>query len=261
MFSFHPTRRALLKTLALAPAAAALPGRLLASAGEALRWTNWSGNQSCTPKAIHYPTDEAQLRQILATSEGTLRCFGGSHSFSGVVPTDGTLVSLEVMSGLKRYDSDKLTATFGPGTRLGMASAAQYEIGQSFMNEPDINLQALAGALATSTHGTGLSLPCISGMVESLRLMTVDGNVMELSEKDGDLFRAAICNVGALGIVTEVTLHNVPAYRLQEETRVVGLREAIKSFDQSRWKALENFSALADRNAHQAYLEFEKAAF
>ena len=237
MFSIRPSRRALLKTLALAPAAAALPGRLLASASEALTWTNWSGNQSCTPKAIHYAGDEEQLRQILAANPGTVRCFGGSHSFSGVVPTEDTLISLEMMSGLKRHNPEELTATFGPGTRLGMASAAQYEIGQSFMNEPDINLQALAGALATSTHGTGQGLPSLSGMVKSLRLMTASGEVLTLSEKDGDLFRAALCNVGALGIVTEITLQNVPAYRLEEETRVVSLREAMDYIDSARHTA------------------------
>lgn len=233
MFSFNPSRRGLLKALALAPAAATLPGRLWANAAEALSWRNWSGNQTCNPAALHYPSSEDELRAIVAGARA-VRCFGGSHSFSPVVPTNDTLVSLEVMSGLKRHDPEKLTATFGPGTRLGMASAATYEVGQSFMNEPDINLQSLAGALATSTHGTGQTLPSLSGMVESLRLMTATGEVLDLSEKDGDLFRAALCHVGALGIVTEVTLHNVPAYRLEEETRVVSLREAMDFIDSAR---------------------------
>jgi FAD/FMN-containing dehydrogenase len=64
-------------------------------------------------------------------------------------------------------------------------------------------------------------------MVAGMRLMTVDGEVLELTEADGDLFRAACTSLGALGIVTELTFKNVPAYRLQDETRVMALRDAM----------------------------------
>ena len=227
MMTINLQRRALLKAMMLGAGAMTLPGRLLASAGSTLRWQNWSGNQVAHPDAMHFPMDEDALRQILKAASGTVRVYGGSHSFSGLVPTDHTLISLEGMSGLRRHDPDALTASFGPGTRIAMASAQNWEIGQSFMNEPDINLQSLAGAVATSTHGTGTSLPSLSGMVAGMRLMTVDGEVLELSEADGDLFRAACTSLGALGIVTELTFKNVPAYRLQDETRVMPLRDAM----------------------------------
>ena len=227
MMNVSLQRRALLKAMMLGAGAAALPGRLFASAADKLRWQNWSGNQVAHPQAMHFPASEEALREILKASAGTVRVYGGSHSFSGLVPTDQTLISLEAMSGMRRHDSQALTASFGPGTRIGAASAQNWQIGQSFMNEPDINLQSLAGAVATSTHGTGTSLPCLSGMVAGVRLMTVDGDVLELTEADGDLFRAACTSLGALGIVTELTFKNVPAYRLQDETQVMGLREAM----------------------------------
>lgn len=227
MMNIPLQRRALLKAMLLGAGAMTLPARLLASAGTPLRWQNWSGNQVAHPEAMHFPRDEDALQEILRTTTGTVRVYGGSHSFSGLVPTDQTLISLEAMSGMRSYDSQALTATFGPGTRIGAASAQNWQIGQSFMNEPDINLQSLAGAVATSTHGTGTSLPSLSGMVAGVRLMTVDGETLELSAKDGDLFRAACASLGALGIVTELTFQNVAAYRLQDETRVMGLRDAM----------------------------------
>ena len=227
MMTINLQRRALLKAMMLGAGAMALPGRLLANASSALRWQNWSGNQVAHPEAMHFPMDEDGLRQILKAATGTVRVYGGSHSFSGLVPTDHTMISLEGMSGIRRHDPDALTASFGPGTRIGMASAQNWEIGQSFMNEPDINLQSLAGAVATSTHGTGSSLPSLSGMIAGVRMMTVDGEILELTEADGDLFRAACASLGALGIVTELTFKNVPAYRLQDETRVMGLRDAM----------------------------------
>lgn len=227
MMAINLQRRALLNVMMLGAGAMALPGRLLANAGSTLRWQNWSGNQVAHPEAMHFPMDEDALRQILKAAAGTVRVYGASHSFSGLVPTDHTLISLEGMSGIRRHNPDALTASFGPGTRIAMASAQNREIGQSFMNEPDINLQSLAGAVATSTHGTGTSLPSLSGMVADMRLMTADGEILELSDADGDLFRAACASLGALGIVTELTFKNVPAYRLQDETRVMGLRDAM----------------------------------
>lgn len=227
MMTINLQRRALFKALMLGAGAMTLPGRLLANAGSTLRWQNWSGNQVAHPKAMHFPMDENALRQILQAASGTVRVYGASHSFSGLVPTDHTMVSLEGMSGMRRHNADALTASFGPGTRIAMASAQNWEVGQSFMNEPDINLQSLAGAVATSTHGTGSSLPSLSGMVAGMRMMTIDGEILELTEADGDLFRAACASLGALGIVTELTFKNVPAYRLQDETRVMALRDAM----------------------------------
>lgn len=235
MVTINFQRRALLKALGLGAGALLLPSRLLAETGATLRWQNWSGNQVATPQAMLYPADEAALVDILRSAE-RLRVFGGSHSFSALVPTDHTLVSLEAMSGLRRHDSEALTATFGPGTRIGMASAQNWSIGQSFANEPDINLQSLAGAVATSTHGTGTGLPSLSGMVAGLRLMTVDGEVLTLTEADGELFRAACCSLGALGIVTELTFRNTPAHRLQEETRVMPLRDAMDLMEREHHK-------------------------
>ena len=222
-------RRSLLKLAGFGAAAALLPTRL--SAAAANRWANWSGNQTAAPNAIHYPANKAQLADLLRSSTGTVRCFGGSHSFSALVPTDDTLISLEAFNGLQQHNSEKNTATFGAGTRLGGASSQAWDIGQSFVNEPDINLQSLAGAIATSTHGTGRNLPSLSGLVESLTLMTAEGELLPLNQSDGDMFRAAICSLGALGAVTDITFKNQPRYLLKEQTRVMSLKEALMLVD------------------------------
>ena len=220
-------RRAFLKALGSAGAAGALaPGQLLADAGESSSaWQNWSGNQTANPGQMAFPRNDDELRQAMSGSTGTLRAFGGSHSFSGVVPTDNTLISLEAMAGLKHQDGDLFT--WGAGTRLGMASAQAWSQGHSFTNEPDINLQSLAGAIATSTHGTGRQLTSLSGQVEALTLMLPDGESLSLTEKDGDPFLAACCSLGALGIVTDLTFRHQPAYRLKEHTWTLPLREAM----------------------------------
>ena len=234
MYQVPVHRRTLLKLALLGASIAMLPGGLLANARQ--QWRNWSGNQVAHPSAIAFPRDEDELRALVRSSTGVLRPFGGSHSFSALVPSEDTLISLEALQGLRTYDSKRHTATFGAGTRLGMASAESWRIGQSFANEPDINLQSLAGAIATSTHGNGQTLNALSAMVESLRLMTSEGELLSLSSADGDLFRAACCSLGALGIVTEITFQQLPAFRLEEETSVMPLREAMDLIDKERGK-------------------------
>lgn len=225
-------RRSLLSLTGALASATLLPGRLLASGRQ--QWQNWSGNQLAAPAAIHYPDSVAALQDILSTTPGSVRCFGGSHSFSALVPSDDTLISLEAMSGLQHSDSATGISRFGAGTRLAMASQQAWQQGLSFTNEPDINLQSLAGAIATGTHGTGRQLPCLSAQVTELDLLTADGTLHSLSAADGDLFRAAQCSLGALGIVTAVSFQQQPAYRLRETTRAMNLDEAFEMIDSEK---------------------------
>ncbi|MBF5058112.1 FAD-dependent oxidoreductase [Alcanivorax sp. 521-1] len=225
-FNLSLDRRGFLKALAATAGAGALPGLARASEQAAGgQWQNWSGNQSARPRDLAYPATEDALKQLLAATSGTVRAFGGSHSFSGVVPTDDTLVSLEAMAGLRGRDGDVLH--FGAGTRIAQAGAQAWGEGQSLINEPDINLQSLAGAIATSTHGTGLGLPSLSAQVDGLTLLDMAGRRHRLTAKDGELFDAARCSVGALGLVTEVSLRTEPAYRLEEHTWTLPLDEAM----------------------------------
>lgn len=219
-------RRTLLTASSLAASAALLPGRLLADTRK--HWRNWSGNQQASPAALHYPGSVEALREILGATRGTVRCFGGSHSFSALVPTDDTLISLESVSGLQGSAGASGVSRYGAGTRLAMASQLAWQQGLSFANEPDINLQSLAGAIATSTHGTGLSLPSLSAQVSALELVSADGTLHSLSAADGDLFRAAQCSLGALGIITAIEFAQQPRYFLREHSEVMDLDEAIE---------------------------------
>ena len=232
-FNLSLDRRGFLKALAATAGAGAVPALARAADdGSGGQWQNWSGNQSARPRNLAYPATEEALQQLLAATTGTVRAFGGSHSFSGVVPTDDTLVSLEAMAGLRGRDGDVLH--FGAGTRIAQAGDQAWGEGRSLINEPDINLQSLAGAIATSTHGTGVGLPSLSAQVAGLTLLDMDGQRHRLTAADGDLFDAARCSVGALGLVTEVSLRTAPAYRLEEHTWTLPLDEAMDFVEQEK---------------------------
>ncbi|MBS0589001.1 MAG: FAD-binding protein, partial [Proteobacteria bacterium] len=149
-------RREWLKAAGLIGAAAALPGALRAQARErVVVWRNWSGAQSCIPSARLAPANEEQL--IAAVREASsIRAVGSGHSFSALVPTDGTLLSLGNLSGIISHDAQKLQAEIWAGTPMSQLGEPLKQVGQALPNMADIDYQTLAGAIATSTHGTGV---------------------------------------------------------------------------------------------------------
>lgn len=222
-----PRRRFL---LSLAGMAAWRPG--LASADS---WQNWSGWQKAQPQQVAYPNSEAELAKLVRNGVAPIRVFGGGHSFSPVALSQGTMISVEQLYGIASHDAAACTATIGAGSRIASLGEPLKAIGQALLNEADINMQSLGGALSTATHGTGRSLQCYSAAVRALRLVLPDGSVAECSpQKDRELFEAARVGVGSLGVITQATMQNRPAYRLREVVSVMSLDKAMDLVERER---------------------------
>lgn len=181
-------------------------------------WRNWSRSLSATPSRRVAPLAEAAVaaavRTAAARGEG-VRVAGSGHSFTPLVPTDGTLLSLKHMSGLVAVDAAAGLATVQAGTTIHDLGPLLLAHGLALENQGDIDAQAIAGAVATGTHGTGAGLGSISSQVVALRLVTANGEVIACNAtREPDLFNAARVNLGALGVVSELTLRVRPAYRL-----------------------------------------------
>lgn len=189
--------------------------------GDVLAWRNWSGNQSCYPKQRRAPADEAELQAILKESAGPIRVVGSGHSFSPLVPTDATLVSLDRMGGVKSVDLDAGLAVLGAGGKLAQLAPELDALGAAFPNLPDINKQSLGGAISTATHGTGLNSPSMSAEIQSIRLLTSEGETLDCSsDRNSDVFAAARVSLGVLGIITEVGYRVEPLHNLTRNTWV-----------------------------------------
>jgi len=215
-----PARRAL-----------AAPGAATAPLGDGLPWRNWSGALLAHPAGRFAPSDEQQLADFVRRAR-RLRPVGAGHSFSPLVPTDGQLVVLDRLSGLIDHDPQALTATFGAGTRLGDMGKPLLDVGQGMFNLPDIDRQTLAGATATATHGTGIDFATLSDYVTALRLVTPAGEVLDVTAASHPaLFDAARVGLGALGVVTRMTLQNRSSYRLKEMSWVQRTDEVLEEFD------------------------------
>lgn len=191
-------------------------------------WTNWSGNQSCRPARVATPVGVDEVAQVMtdAARDGMrVKPIGAGHSFTAIGLTDGVQVSLDAHSGLVAVDRASGRVRVRSGTRLFDLNALLDAQGLAMANLGDIDRQSVAGALSTGTHGTGATLPGLAGLVEALEIVTPDGRVRRCDrEQDPDLFHAARVGLGALGIVTEVTLACVPAFRIEarEEPAVLG---------------------------------------
>ena len=208
-----------------------------------LVWRNWSGIQHSYPQTRFAPKDEGELAQAVRTAAVPIRCVGAGHSFMPLVPTDGTLVTLDQLEGLESVSG--ATATIRAGTRLGLLGAALAKAGRAMANLPDINKQSLGGALGTATHGTGKRLTALHGDVSGLRLVTAAGDIVECDrETRPELFQAARVSLGTLGIVTQVRLNTIENKRIHRRVWLENLEDAIAQAE-SRWEKHRNFEFYA----------------
>ncbi len=183
-------------------------------------WESWSGSVRCRPALREAPASDEEVASALgrAGARGlAVRVAGSGHSHTPLVATGGLLLSLERIAGVERCDPDARTATVRAGTVLRDLGGPLLRRGLAMENLGDVDVQALAGALATGTHGTGRALGSLPTQVEALRLVTAAGETLECSpEKHPEVFDAARVSLGVLGVVTAVRLRLLPAYRLHE---------------------------------------------
>jgi len=183
-------------------------------------WRNWAGDQRCEPAAIERPGGVAEIAAALeraAAAGQRVRVAGSGHSFTDAVCTDGRLLSLERMDRVLDVDRASGLVRVEGGITIHALSAALARHGLAFENLGDIDVQTIAGAISTATHGTGARLRNLSAQVESIELVLADGTARVFSASDADptAFLAARVGVGSLGVIAAVTLRAVPAFTLR----------------------------------------------
>ncbi|NQE64957.1 D-arabinono-1,4-lactone oxidase [Caulobacter sp. RHG1] len=206
-------------------------------------WRNWSGVQHAYPAARLAPKDEAELATMLKVAQAPIRPVGAGHSFTGLAPTNGALVSLDAMAGIIGWEGDE--AIVRTGTRLGALGPALAQKGRALPNLPDINKQSLGGALGTATHGTGAKIPAMHADVTGLRLITPSGRVIDADERSNpEIFQAAKVSLGALGVITQVRMRTAANRRLRRNVWLEPLDEAMHKAE-ARWAQHRNFEFFA----------------
>ena len=220
-----------------------------ASSAAPRAWRNWAGTATATPARWCRPRSEAEISAAVkdASSAGLrVRALGSGHSFTAIAATSGVALDLSQWTGITAADTRTGLVTVRSGTTLRALNAELSGLGLAMANLGDIDAQTLAGALSTGTHGTGARLGGLATQVTSLELVLADGSVVPCSATSRpELFAAARIGLGALGVMTTVTLRCVPSFTLLADERPVPVEEVLEQFD-----------ALADANDHFEFYWF-----
>lgn len=217
-------------------------------------WRNWSGEQRCSPARIvrARSADEVAAAVRAAADEGLpVRAVGSGHSFTGAALTDGVMIDVAAMDRVLHADAASGLVRVQAGITIRALSAALAAMGLAMENLGDIDEQTLAGALVTGTHGTGAGLGNISTQVRAAELVTGTGEIVELDGTDPDALLAARVAIGALGVITAVTLQTVPAFVLHGVDRTEPLEDVLATVDE-RTAAARHFEAYVFPHADRA---------
>src|ERR1700759_4230003 len=186
-------------------------------------WRIWAGPATAARARWCRPRSEAEISAAVkdATAAGlTVRALGSGHSFTAVAATSGVALDLSGWTGITGADTRTGLVTVRSGTPLRALNAELSGLGLAMANLGDIDVQTLAGALATGTHGTGARLGGRATQVEALELVLADGSMVACSASSRpELFAAGRIGLGALGVITTVTLRCVPAFALLADER------------------------------------------
>jgi len=199
-------------------------------------WRNWAGNQRTTARRVARPTSRDELIAAVrdAKSDGLpLKPVGSGHSFTSIAATDGIRLVLDAYASSVEISSETRKVRVQGGMPLHRLNAIVAEHGLGLSNLGDIDTQTVSGAISTGTHGTGSRFGGLATFVEELELVTGTGEVVRCSETvEPDMFAAARVGLGALGVISEVTLRCEDAFTLHCDERPMPLDTVLAELDE-----------------------------
>lgn len=199
-------------------------------------WTNWSGLATAHPAQVFTPRDAEEVSDAVVAARRqrlTVKMTGSGHSFTAIACPDGLQLRPEALSGIVSVDREAMTVTALAGTPLHVLNAGLESLGLSLHNMGDIDRQTLAGAISTGTHGTGGLVASLSAQVDGLELVTGDGSLLRATAtENADVLAAARVGLGALGILTSVTLRVEPLFTLEAHEAPMSWDQAVGGFDE-----------------------------
>lgn len=193
------------------------------------RFVNWASGVSSCPLSWHEPATEDEVETLVrgAVKQGKrVRVVGAGHSWSAIAAPDEWAVSIDRCQGIVAVDSQRGWVTVRAGTRLCHLNQALAQIGLSLPIVGSIAHQSVAGAIATGTHGSSLVHGNLASLVIGLRLVTGQGEAIELRAGDPRLDGVRV-HLGSLGVVTQVTLRVESAFRLAETVESIPVKQVI----------------------------------
>jgi len=178
-----------------------------------VREVNWAGNHRYRAERIHRPSTLEEVQEIVAEA-GRVRALGSRHSFNAIADASD-LVTLSALPADVVLDRAARTVSFGAGITYGELAGALKREGMALENLASLPHISVAGAVATATHGSGNANGNLATAVAALELVTSNGEIVTAARGDAD-FDGLVVGLGALGVVTRLTLDVEPAYEVRQ---------------------------------------------
>ncbi|MCX4765786.1 FAD-binding protein [Streptomyces sp. NBC_01275] len=181
-------------------------------------WTgrNWAGNIAFAARELHRPHSLDALRSLVAGS-ARVRVLGSGHSFNEIAEpgADGVLLSLDGLPATVDVDTAARTVRVGGGVRYAELARRVHAAGLALPNMASLPHISVAGSVATGTHGSGVGNGPLASAVRQVEIVTADGSTVVVG-RDDPRFGGAVTSLGALGVVTALTLDLEPAYEVEQ---------------------------------------------
>ena len=228
-------KRLFLKTSS-AIAGGALLSRFVSCApegkGNIAHLKNWAGNLEYSTGNVHYPKTVAEVQEVVKKFN-SLKALGSRHSFNKIADSTENLVSLQELNKVISFDTTSNTVTVESGMRYGELAPLLNEKGYALHNLASLPHITIAGAVATATHGSGVKNGNLSTGISAIEFVNAAGDLITLSKKkDAEQFNGAVVALGAIGVVTKLTLDLQHAFDMKQVVyRNLPMKELEKNFN------------------------------
>ncbi|KAI7905527.1 D-arabinono-1,4-lactone oxidase-domain-containing protein [Cokeromyces recurvatus] len=196
---------------------------------------NWAKTFQCKPELYFTPSTEEQIQKIINLARSLhkpVKVIGSGHSPSDLACTNGFMISIDRLDNLLGIDKKNCRATVEAGMKLHKLHQILRENGLALSNLGSISDQTVAGVISTASHGTGANYGCLSTMIVDMTLITADGNTLFCSDTENkEIFAAARCSLGSLGIITRVTLQLEPDFKLEAIQKPYKFSDILNNWD------------------------------
>lgn len=184
-------------------------------------WVDFSLQQRCKPKRFYQPKTQQEIIEIIQEAKKNnenIKVVGAAHSMSSIAMTSGTIVNLDYYNKVLDVNIPQKTIKVQAGIRLYQLNFILNAVGLAMQNLGQITEQSIAGATQTCTHGTGIQYGCLSTFILEMDIILANGSVITASRTENpEIFQAARVGLGALGIVSTVTLQCTDAFKLHKQ--------------------------------------------
>ncbi|KAG8201925.1 hypothetical protein JTE90_027402 [Oedothorax gibbosus] len=200
-----------------------------------VEFKNWAETFDCKPELFFAPKTQEEVAEILELARDEhkkVRVVGCRHSPSDIACTSGFMISLLNFNKILEIDKNKRQVKVQAGMTLGDLNDSIYSHNLALPVQGSISSITVGGAISVATHGTGIEFGSISSSVTEMDLMLSNGSILTVSsDKDLELFQAALCSLGSFGIILNVTFQCEPAFNLLLRQYGLPLKDVIENLD------------------------------